>query len=384
MKIIFLEAVQEYGGAQMATLELASRLSACHEVLLVDCYGSCRPFLEAVHQKGLQISIIQPRSEPYIIFKYSGVIRNLIRALRYIPHWMLLRAKVDQLFSEFKPELVVVYNTKVLSLLKSKKNSSYKSVYYAHGWYIPKQLSKITRFCLKQRVNKILCISEATRQALYANNVHPLDEMYVVHNAIDENLLPTSVADIPESEGCFKILHSGAFIPDKGIHISVEIAKTLRDRGIHFKLIIAGLVYHGAISEKYYSEIEKMIADYGLGDSVILVRDKSNVIDYFRACDIVIHPSATEGLPLVVMEAMVLKKPVIANAVGGITDLILHGFTGILPQYNNVNEYADHIIQLKDDKALYDKIAGNAYSLIKCGFDVKNQAETFNRLLDNL
>lgn len=380
MKIVFLEAVQEYGGAQIATLELASRLSSQHEVMLIDCYGACVPFVNAVRKKGLQISVISPRTEPYVIFRYASIFRNLISVLCYIPHWVGLRIKLKKLLSEIGPDFVVVYNTKVLSLLESRERSKYCSVYYAHGWYIPKQISRLTRYCLKKRVNKILCISEATRQALYANNISSLENMYVVHNAIDEKNLPLEVAYVPGSERCFKILHSGAFVPDKGIHVSLEIAKVLKERKFDFKLVVTGLVYHGAVSELYYQDIKRKVTDYGLDDHVIIVRDKTNVIDYFRSCDVLIHPSATEGLPLVIMEAMMLKKPVIANAVGGVTDLILHAYTGLLPHYNDVNEYADCIMRLKTDRPFYCNISENAYRLIQDSFSVEDQLHAFYKL----
>ena len=112
-----------------------------------------------------------------------------------------------------------------------------------------------------------------------------------------------------------------------------------------------------------------------------MVIDHNDVKEYFEWCDILVHPSDTEGLPRVVMEAMSMKKPVIANAVGGVTDYILDGFTGFLTNYNNVEEYVDIIKRLSSDPALYDEISNRAFDLIKTSFSPQNQIKAIIKAL---
>lgn len=379
MKIVFLEAVQDYGGAQMATVDFASRLDQFHQVSVIDCHGTCRAYVDAVNESKLPFSVICQRDSPYVIAKYSNLILTFLRAFCYIPLWLKLRFRVKKILNELSPDIVIVYNTKVLSLLQNSSKRKYKVAYYAHGWYLPWQISPILKFLLKNNVDEILCISETTRQALYGNRISSLNKLHVVHNSINELTLPSTVLNIA-NDSYFKLLHAGAFVEGKGIHVSVEIAKQLKLRGFKFKLVIAGLVYKSNASEDYYKKIVEMIRSYDLVDDIIIVRDQVNVIDYFRACDVLLHPSASEGLPLVLMEAMMLKKPVVANAVGGITDMILNNYTGILPGYNDVIAYVDSVIKLKNESGFYDYIANNAYNLMKETFNNSTQITEFNKV----
>ena len=66
-KIVFLEAVQNFGGARKSTVELAERLSKYNEVEIIDVYGTCNHFLEACHKSGLKVSILDQRTSPFLI-----------------------------------------------------------------------------------------------------------------------------------------------------------------------------------------------------------------------------------------------------------------------------------------------------------------------------
>jgi glycosyltransferase involved in cell wall biosynthesis len=382
MKIIFLETVQDYGGARISTVELAARLKQKHEVLILDTYGSCLPFVEAVKDKGVGLEIAMPRENAFIISASKSKLKNILNFIAFIPHWFRLRLKVLEVIKEFNADYVIVNNSKVLSLLLTLNKRKYKIGLFARGWFLPKQILPKDRFLYKLLVDKYICVAEATRQAIYASELASLENIFVVHNAINIDSLPTKIATLANSENVFKILHSGGFLQDKGIHVSIEIAKILKEKGFSFKLIITGLVYKGKVSQDYYNYILSLIERYSLEDCVVIIKDKSNVIDYFRLCDIVIHPSASEGLPRVIMEAMALKKPVIANAVGGVTDFILNNYTGFLTNFNNIDDYVRHIELLAKDKGIYKIISENAYELLIRSYDVDSQIESFIKVFN--
>lgn len=379
MKIVFLEIIQNFGGARISTAELASRLSKEHDVLILDAYGTCKPFIDFAAEKGINMAIAMPRETPFIISGSANKLVNILNLLKFVPHWFKLRKRVQRIIREYNADQVIVNNSKALSLLLSSGNKKFKTILFARGWFLPAQISRKDHWLYKNLVDRYVCVAEATRQAIYAGKLTALENIYVVHNAINEAELPAAIANI-DHEGGVKILHSGGFLPDKGIHISIEIAKVLRDRGFKFKLIITGLVYKGPASARYHDHILNLIKEYGLGEQVLIVENNPNVIPYFRACDILIHPSATEGLPRVVMEAMALKKPVIANAVGGVTDYILHNFTGFITNFNNVNDYVRYIELLASDSDVYRSITSNAFELIASSFNERVQIESFNDL----
>jgi glycosyltransferase involved in cell wall biosynthesis len=70
--------------------------------------------------------------------------------------------------------------------------------------------------------------------------------------------------------------------------------------------------------------LAKLVAD----DRVVLLGRRHDITDLLDAADLLVHPSRCEGLPLVVLEAMAKRVPVIATAVGGIPEAL--GGTGVL------------------------------------------------------
>lgn len=378
MKIIFLEAVQNYGGARISTVELAERLSNKHEVFIIDFYGSCKPFIDAVIEKKIDYKIVDKRSEPYILHSNNNILSKIFNLVFYFFHWIKLNNEIKKIVKSQNPDFIVVNNAKTLSTLAFYKNKKFITLYFARGWFLNKTISKFNKLLYKKLVNRFICVSEATRHAIYSGGMAKLDQLSVVHNAINENLLPKETANL--TYNTFKILHAGGFLPEKGQHVSIEIAKILKERGNNFTMILAGIIYKGEKSDKYFNNILNKIKEYDLEKEVIIVNNKSNVIPYFRACDAVIHPSSTEGLPRIVMEAMVLKKPVIANAVGGVIDYILNGYTGYIAEFNNPLDYVNHLEKLMNDKIQYQFITNNAYSLVTNTFTEEAQIKQFEKI----
>ena len=76
----------------------------------------------------------------------------------------------------------------------------------------------------------------------------------------------------------------------------------------------------------------------------------------------------TEGLPIVLLEAMACGTPCIASSVGGIPDAIIDGFNGFLVEQKNVDELSDRITQLIQDEDLRKTIGRNARQHIEENF----------------
>lgn len=382
-KIVFLEAVQDYGGARISTVELAERLSVRHNVTMFDFYGTCLPFVNDATKRNLKLEIINKRDSPYIINTSRRLLVKLFNYLLFIPHWFKIRKEAIKRIKGINPDYIIINNFKVLSVLMFFPGKSFKTLFFARGWFIPQQISGIEKVMLKKWVDKYLCVSQATRHALYSGSLTQLENLYVVPNAINELKISKEKAQIVKGENTMVILHAGGFLKDKGQLVSLKAARVLKDKGVDFKLILAGIIYKGSESESFYNHVKKLISEYDLEKHVEIVLNKSNVVSYFNAADILIHPSETEGLPRVIMEAMVLKKPVIANAVGGVTDYILNGFTGFLPHHNSHLEYVNYIEALINDKDLYNYISTNAYNLVSKTYTEESQLNSLFKVFEN-
>lgn len=385
MKILFLESIHNFGGASKSTLELAKRLiSQGHQVMVVDFWGCCKPYVEQCQIENVPLKIIDPRDSP-ILLKVKGKFDTVKNYLGYLKKIKEYKKRMSKIISDYQPDLISVNSIKALSILD--KSASYKIAYFARGWFLPKTFSFFDKQILKRRVDVFLTVSHSTQQMVFASGVAELQDIYVVHGAINFSEIrsrssvqgvksPWHFSDRKE----FVMMHCGTFIETKGQHISVEVLKKLIDDKMDVKLLFAGLISQSEKSQDYYKHIKGLLKSYNLENHVEFVVNESDVLEYYATSDLLIHPSYSEGLPRVVIEAMAFGVPVVGNAVGGMIDIVSNNYTGFLTNFNNVDEYVNVIKELIKDKNKYKFISENASRLIECNYLEKNQIECFSKI----
>jgi len=129
--------------------------------------------------------------------------------------------------------------------------------------------------------------------------------------------------------------------------------------------------------------LERLVTDLGLQDHVIFVGKvtESELVAYYRACDVFIMPSAKEGFGLVFLEAMAFGKPVIGGNHGGTPDIVVDGKTGFLVEYGDVDALADRLIRLLQDEKLRRCMGEAARRHVKENFSFKAFRERLVELL---
>lgn len=381
MKIIFLEAVQNFGGARKSTLELAKRMQDIgHNVLIVDLWGCVDSFKKKIHDYNLELLILDKRESP-ILISAPNKVKKLKNTISYSTHQLKYQAKFRKIVDEFQPDIVCVNNIKCLTILQP--NSSYKIDFFVRGWFEGHKLTLKSRLLFKLYQPRFLTVSQSSRQSLYTSGIASLENIEVLHSAIDDTTFYEYTPTFPmlfNQDNPINILHSGGFLPSKGQHIAIEIARLLKEQYISYKLVLTGIIYVGTESENYYKYIQELIKKYNLQDNVEIVLNKPDVINYFKNSSLLIHPSSTEGLPRVVLESMSFGKPVIANPVGGVTDLILHNFTGYITDFNNIEQYVEYIKSYINNIETYIFHSNNCRNFIEVNYLSKNQYNLISKI----
>ena len=147
-------------------------------------------------------------------------------------------------------------------------------------------------------------------------------KLKVVHCGLEPNFYQISPVSIPSIP---KLVCVGRLCEQKGQLLLIEAAKKLVDEQIAFKLILAG-------DGEMRQEIETLIAKYALQNHVTITGwiNSEAVKKHLLDSQIMVLPSFAEGLPVVIMEAMSLRRPVISTYVAGIPELVTHGENGWL------------------------------------------------------
>jgi glycosyltransferase involved in cell wall biosynthesis len=105
---------------------------------------------------------------------------------------------------------------------------------------------------------------------------------------------------------------------------------------------------------------ERLARELALGDRVRFTGWRRDLANVYRAMDVCVLASRSEGMPLVLIEAMAAARPVIATAVGGVPDLIAPDATGVLVEPDDVEALSNAMVRLASDRGLRDRLGAAA------------------------
>ncbi len=128
------------------------------------------------------------------------------------------------------------------------------------------------------------------------------------------------------------------------------------------------------------AQLHKQVTDRQLESAVCFAGFRADVADILNAADVFIHPSLWEGFGLAILEAMTMKKPVIATRVSAIPELVECGSSGILVAPRHAAELADAIITLAADSDMRERYGLAGFRRWKDFFSVQAMVEKTHNL----
>lgn len=226
------------------------------------------------------------------------------------------------------------------------------------------------------KFDKIIAVSDAIRNDLLVCNVN-VTNITVIENATST---PTKSLDICASRNSIRkflqiesdeqlLGYFGRLSEEKGILYLLEAVKLLEEFSLPIKLVIIGegpqreLLTNMAVSKKILERI-------------IFVGFQKNIEEWLAAVDIFVLPSLSEGTPMALLEAMSMRLPCIASAVGGISKIIDSGEDGILVAPGNPEEIRDAVRLLVSDRERSLCMAKNAQLKIEQKYNVHTWARS--------
>ncbi len=151
-----------------------------------------------------------------------------------------------------------------------------------------------------------------------------LSNISCIYNPLDRNLISNSPHPLTKGKnGTTQLISIGRLVHDKGFDLLIKALSLLQKEKINFNLTILG---EGSLRP----DLEKLIDDKGLNNSVHLVGFKENPYDYLSAADIYISSSRYEGFSLAIAEAMITGLPVVSTNCAGPSELLENGKYGML------------------------------------------------------
>ncbi|MEA1604726.1 glycosyltransferase [Pseudomonas spirodelae] len=308
--------------------------------------------------KGLLLPVLQTlREQPRRFFSALLLaLRMGLRADRAWPYHLVYLAEACRLLPwlrEFGATHVHAHfgtnSAEVVMLAEALGGPTYS--FTVHG---PEEFDKPQFIHLGEKVRRaafVVAISSYGRSQLFRWVEHAhWAKVKVVHCGLERAFHDVPPVAMPTAP---RLVCVGRLCEQKGQLLLMQAAGLLAEQGLEFEIVLAG-------DGEMRAEIEALIARYSLQARVRITGwiSSEQVRAEILAARALVLPSFAEGLPVVIMEAMALRRPVLTTYVAGIPELVCHGENGWLFPAGSVEALA---------VALADCLAQSAEVLARMG-----------------
>jgi glycosyltransferase involved in cell wall biosynthesis len=330
-----------FGGAEQAILTLMAGLDRSRWTSALAHHPSeaVAPLVEGAHALGVQTWSI-PRMDPGLqgITRLPAFVAGLRRRRPTIVHahltwplasqYALIGARVARV-----PAVVATLQLHVDLTLSTRVH--------------------VQQRFLTRAVDRYIAVSAHVRDRVVESLDWPAEKIEVIHNSVEPVTGHVARADVRKE-----------LVGDSAVPVVLVPARLEEQKG-HVHLLDAAclvpdvtFVFAGAGSQRH--ALEERVRALGLVDRVRFLGERRDIPDLLAACDLVVLPSLSEGLPLALLEAMAAGVPVVASQIGGVDELITSGETGLLVEVGDVEGLAAAIRHLLGDRPLALALASAA------------------------
>ncbi len=197
--------------------------------------------------------------------------------------------------------------------------------------------------------DRIITLTHREKMDHVRFRIAPEGKFAVIHSGVDLGRYSRVHADIAKIRqdmnlpaGAFVVGTTGRLTSVKGhIHLLQAAVRILKDR----KEIYFVLLGDGELGD----HLRKYADEAAIARNVRFLGWRSDVATVLSAFDVFAFPSLNEGMGKAIVEAMAMGKPVIASAVGGIPDLVVHGENGLLVPPADSEALANAVLELYEN-----------------------------------
>lgn len=324
--------------------------------------------------------ILTSNKVPYIVLNRKSRFRDVYKFYKAIK--FINQKKIDIIHSQKFGSNIWGY------FLKSLSNAK---VHIAHdhtgGFSEETKVWMLLRKFFLNKCHKVISISEEIKNRMITLGVKP-QKLIILPNGIDtsgheididknKKKRALSIGDDFILVGMVARLH-----PIKNHEMLLRAAKEIVLRKNNIRFLIIG---DGNIERK--RELQNMAQELRIGKYIKFIGKRSDVSELLQIMDIGVLTSNGEASPLVILEYLAAKLPVVATSVGGVREIIDNNKTGILVAPNDVKGFVDAILKLAEDRNFARSLGENGFNLVKEKFSFENYIKRieglYEEVLDN-
>lgn len=311
MRILHVAAPGPVGGLESVLVGLVLGLHRhgvdVHAAVVVSSEPDCHPVVRSLAESGVPVHPVVVPNRGYL--RERREIGRLIRTLRpNVVHTHGHRSDVVD------AGIARRLGVSTVTTLHGSSFMSWQTAIYER-----------VQYRLLRRFQAVIAVSRPLHSFILNAGV-PAERIHVIPNAWDGRFRPAerdearSVLGLPRDG--FVVGWVGRLIPVKGCDVFVKAMSRLRDVPVH-----ASIIGNGPKREA----LETLVEETGLRDRVHFHGPRHNAAKLFRAFDIWVLSSRSEGTPMVLFEAMAAEVPIVATRVGGVEDVVSESEAFLVP-----------------------------------------------------
>ena len=384
-KILLLDPGKEWGGGTNSMLELLKRINR-DKFDITCCFYSdySRAEGETIGQVlngiGIPLIVIPQRPQPVWakLLKEAGrsllfFSRSARKALtRHVDIMWRIRpnvSKIETLFTQGGFDTLYMNNQPGSNEEGYLAAANLQARLIQHCRIEPVLTPPLVKL-VNAHATKIIAVSHGVERVLLQHGVRP-ELCTTVNNAIDiHQPLPDRRAmrqRLNIDDDTFVFGSIGSLIPRKANHHTLEALAQFSQKHpeAKWKMVLVG---EGGERRALTEQARAL----GIESRIIFTGFQNTPFDYLATFDAFILASKSEGLPRVVLEAMLLNIPVIGSQVTGTAELIDHDSTGLLFPWSDVSQLAQHLDNIWADADLRARLAAVAYQNVCHTYAIEN------------
>ena len=171
----------------------------------------------------------------------------------------------------------------------------------------------------------------------------------------------------------FLVIQAGNLLKHKGFDVTLKAARLLQEQGLDMHFLLLG---EGPEKEALMKQAEGL-------KNVSFMGKQNDMGTWFASANLLIHPSYSEGLGSVILEAMAAGLPVIGSRAGGIPDIIDDEQSGLLVQAGDAEALAKAIKRIAESESLRKQLLVGAREKLK-SFDITTTTKLYIQLYNEL
>lgn len=381
IKVLYIDTHTTFGGGQTMLLRLIDGLNKREISPIVVCSKDNQKFIQEL--KTHLVDFIPIKTKILVLEN------KFLKAILQLPSFIGTNFEIAQTIRQNKPDIVHanLFYSALFSIIPAK---FYRKPFI---WIAqtPSDLLRykaLTKFLILFTDKTILTCKDFIRIAKENNfNISKLQTIYTGLKMEDyyqkENSGNTIEINGKEIKKPIVTMIARFDRYQKGHQYFLEAAKIIKKRVSKVNFLVIG----GAVNpeeEKYRSELEDKVKQLGLSNHIIFTGFYPDLIYLLSNIEIVVIPSLYEAPSAVALEAMAMKRPVVASNVGGIPEVVIDGKTGFLVEPKNPEAIAEKAIFLLKNPKKAKEMGEKGYQRVKENFTQEKLAREYEKVYDNL